>query len=228
MSKLEICAANPASVRIAAENGADRVELCSALSLDGLTPSAGMIEYAVSFDSLKVHVLIRPREGNFAYTPDEISLMVRDIETARHLGADGVVIGALRHDGTIDTEACRRMISAAGDMSVTFHRAFDTVPDPFTALEDIISLGCSRVLTSGQARTAAEGIDLLAALHRKAAGRIIILAGAGVNPDNAVTILRDGLADELHGSLSEVATDGQRISSPAQIRKVCKTIKNRP
>ncbi len=216
---LEICAANPESVRIAAENGADRVELCSALSLDGLTPSVGLIDYALTFKGLRVHVLIRPREGDFVYSPEEVDVMVRDIEAARRLGAHGVVIGALNADGTLCMDVCRRLMKAAGGMDVTFHRAFDIVPDPFAALEQVIGLGCTRILTSGQAKSAEEGLTMLARLHDAARGRIRILAGAGVGPHNVARIIAEGKADEVHGSLSCTVGD-RRVTSPDLVKDV--------
>lgn len=196
--KLEICTGDPAGINAAVKGGADRVELCSGLSEGGLTPSGAMIKYSV--ERIPTNVLIRPRGGDFVYTPDELSVMAADIDGAVKMGAKGVVIGVLTPDGRVDTQACRRLLAHARGLSNTFHRAFDLTADPFEALEEIIALGFSRVLTSGQASTASEGADLLAELHRKAAGRIIILAGAGVNPGNAPELLRRSQADELHAS----------------------------
>lgn len=200
--KLEVCTGDIDSVKAAIEGGADRVELCSALEVGGITPSAGMMAMAVRMcrGKVAVHILIRPREGDFVYTPDEVSIMVNDIRAARQLGTDGVVIGALNTNGTIDIEACRLMMDAARGMSVSFHRAFDLCKNPFEALEEIIGLGCDRILTSGQAPTAIDGADLLARLGNEAKGRIILLAGSGVNPLNAMTILRESGVHELHAS----------------------------
>lgn len=197
---LEVCAGDIDSVYAAAEGGAARVELCSALGEGGVTPSIGFIREARKVPELGLNVLIRPRGGDFVYTPEEVDCMVSDIEECRKAGADAVVIGALTPEGDIDMAACRRMMEAAGEMSVTFHRAFDMCRDAHKGLEDIISLGCDRVLTSGQAPSAAQGVGMLAELHRQAAGRIVIMAGAGVNASNASMILRDGHADELHAS----------------------------
>lgn len=198
--KLEVCCADLASVRAAVEGGAQRVELCQALGLDGLTPSAGMIEEAVGM-GIHVQVLIRPREGNFIYSSDEVACMERDIRHARQLGAGGVVIGALLEDGSIDRETVRRLVGEAEDLSITFHRAFDVCTKPEKALEEIIDLGCHRLLTSGQAQTAEQGIPLLRRLVQQSAGRLIIMPGAGVNAGNAHRILAETGAHEIHGSL---------------------------
>lgn len=197
---LEVCAGDIESVAAAAAGGAYRVELCSALGEGGVTPSVGFIKKAVEVPKLKVHVLIRPRGGDFVYTADEVDAMVTDIEMCKSMGVDGVVIGALTPDGDIDIEASRRMIAAAGNMSVTFHRAFDLCRYPMKALEEIISLGCDRILTSGQAASALEGVDLLKNLVEQANGRIIILAGGGVNPSNAAEILSKSKTSEIHAS----------------------------
>lgn len=197
---IEVCAGTIGSVLAAHRGGADRVELCSALSEGGLTPSAGMIRMAKECEGLKVHVLIRPRSGDFVYSIPEVRTMELDILNARQLGADGVVIGALTADGDIDLPVCRRLADAARGMSITFHRAFDVCRRPYEALEQIISLGCDRLLTSGQASTAEEGIPVLGRLVRQSAGRIIIMPGSGVNPRNALHILRETGATEIHGS----------------------------
>lgn len=197
---LEICAGDVGSVRAAAAGGAARVELCSALSEGGITPSAALIEYAVSMDKLRTHVLIRPRTGDFLYDADEVAVMERDIAMAVELGAHGVVIGALTPGGDVDMAVCRRLVSAARGRSVTFHRAFDRCRDASSALEDIISLGCDRVLTSGQAPVALEGAETLRRLVDQAAGRICIMPGSGVSPHNAAEILRKSGATEIHAS----------------------------
>lgn len=197
---LEVCCADLQSVRAAVAGGAHRVELCQALGLDGLTPSAGMIETAVGM-GIHVQVLIRPREGDFVYDRDEVLCMQRDIRHARRLGAGGVVIGALRPDGSIDEETTRRLVGEAEGMSITFHRAFDVCAHPGEALEQIISLGCHRLLTSGQAPSAEQGIPMLRRLVKQASGRIIIMPGAGVTPKNAGRILSETGAREIHGSL---------------------------
>ena len=198
--KLEVCCADLQSVRAAIEGGAHRIELCQALGLDGLTPSAGMIESAVD-TGIPVQVLIRPREGNFVYSKDEVLCMQRDIRQVLRIGAAGVVIGALKPDGSIDEETVHRLADEAEGLGITFHRAFDVCAQPEEALEKIISLGCHRLLTSGQAPTAEQGIPLLKRLVELSAGRIVIMPGAGVNAQNAHHILSETGAKEIHGSL---------------------------
>lgn len=211
--KLEVCCADLPSLRAAVAGGAQRVELCQALDVDGLTPSAGMIKMAVN-SGIAVHVLIRPRSGNFVYSEDEVDCMIYDIQMARKLGAHGVVIGALTPEGDVDIQACHRMVEAAGDrMHITFHRAFDVCRNPEEALLEIYALGCDRVLTSGQAKSAEEGIGLLRELvaesrqfePRKGCGvrgsDLFIMPGAGVSPKNATRIIKETGATEIHGSL---------------------------
>lgn len=200
MRKLEVCCGDLQSVCAAIEGGAHRVELCEALELDGLTPSEAMMESAIGM-GIPVQVLIRVREGDFVYNKEEVCKMQHDIRIARELGAAGVVIGALMPDGSIDEDAIHRMMNEAEGLSVTFHRAFDVCRNPEEALEKIISLGCHRLLTSGQAPTAEQGIPMLKKLVGQADGRIIIMPGAGVNPQNVSRILEETGAIEIHGSL---------------------------
>lgn len=211
---LEVCCGDLLSVQAAVEGGAHRIELCQALELDGLTPSEAMMESAIAM-GVPVQVLIRPREGNFVYSKDEVLCMLHDIRRARRLGVNGVVIGALKHDGSIDEDVVRCLVEEAEGLSITFHRAFDVCTHPEEALEQIISLGCHRLLTSGQASTAEQGIPLLRDLVKQSAGRIIIMPGAGVNPLNACRILSETGAKEIHGSLRK---NGH--TDPALVRAV--------
>jgi len=197
---LEVCCGDLQSVRAAVAGGAERVELCRALDLDGLTPSAAMIEEAVG-TGIPVQVLIRPRAGGFVYEEAEVQTMLSDICQARRLGANGVVIGALKADGSIDEATTGRLAEEAEGMSITFHRAFDVCARPTEALEQIITLGCHRLLTSGQAPTAEQGIPMIRQLVEQSEGRLIIMPGAGVNPGNARRILTETGATEIHGSL---------------------------
>ena len=197
---LEVCAGDNESVHAAARGGAQRVELCSALADGGITPSTGFLRQALEVPEVKVHVLIRPRGGDFLYTPQEVEAMTDDIVAAREAGAHGVVIGALTPEGDIDLPACRKMMEAAAGMNVTFHRAFDLCRDPFEALDQIIALGCNRLLTSGQSASALEGAPMLRQLVDRAAGRLVILAGGGVSPQNAAEILRLSGTHEVHAS----------------------------
>lgn len=211
---LEVCAGDIQSVAAAARGGAQRVELCSALSDGGVTPSTGFIRKALEVEGLTVHVLIRPRGGDFLYSPAEVEAMTDDIVAARETGAHGVVIGALTRDGNIDLDACKKMVEAAAGMNITFHRAFDLCRDPFTALDQIIALGCNRLLTSGQAASAIEGVDLLRQLVERADGRLTILAGGGVSPENAAEIIRRSGTNEVHASARHTIKSAMRYRKP--------------
>ncbi|MBO7342769.1 MAG: copper homeostasis protein CutC [Alistipes sp.] len=201
MRIIEVCCSSLGEAREAAAGGARRIELCSAITCGGVTPSHGTIEAIAQANlNIDINVLIRPREGGFCFTEDEITTMCRDIEFCRKTGVHGVVIGALTHDGEIDIEACKRMIEAAGELSITFHRAFDVCRDPHKALDQIISLGCDRLLTSGQKPSAELGTELLAELVKQAAERIIIMPGAGINPQNIALIEQKTAATEFHST----------------------------
>ncbi len=208
---LEICAGSWDSVLAARDGGADRVELCSGLAEGGLTPSLGLIRAACRLDGLKVHVLIRPRGGDFLYTETEVALMEDDIRSAIDAGADGVVVGSLTPDGDVDTLQLRRWVAAAGGRNVTFHRAFDLCRQPEQALQDIADCGCNRLLTSGQADKAINGLPLLAQLVAQAGDRLSIMPGSGVNAANAVSILTATGAHELHASARRTVMSQMRF-----------------
>ncbi|MGE5561638.1 MAG: copper homeostasis protein CutC [Chloroflexota bacterium] len=199
--KLEVCVDSVESALAAEAGGADRIELgADLLRTGGITPSLGLLAAVLEAVTLPVHVLIRPRGGDFCYTDTEFAIMKRDLETVRSLGAAGVVTGILRPDGGIDRTRMAELVSIARPLSVTFHRAFDLAADPLRALEDVIALGCDRLLTSGQERTASEGRDLLAKLVVQAAGRIVIMPGAGVSEENIAELARTVGAREYHSS----------------------------
>ena len=195
---LECCVGSPLSAVNAELGGAARVELCSALELGGLTPSHGSIKLAREKTGIPLFVLIRPHGGGFHYNPIELDLMKNDITTARELGADGIVLGALREDGSIDSEASAGLIEAAAGASITFHRAFDSTPDPLAALETLCELGVDRILTSGRAPRAEDGTELLRRLQQAAADRIGILPGGGINHENCRQIIELSGAGEIH------------------------------
>lgn len=200
-SKIEICANSVESAVKAQEGGAYRVELCAGIPEGGTTPSFGDIRMARQLlQQTKLHVIIRPRGGDFLYSHLEQEIMLHDIKVARQLGADGVVFGCLTADGSVDVPAMKKLMNAVGDMNVTFHRAFDMCRNPKEALEQIIELGCTRILTSGQEETALQGVPLLKELIEQADGRIIIMPGCGVNPDNILQIAEDTGATEFHFS----------------------------
>lgn len=183
--RFEVCANSVESCMMAQNGGADRVELCAGIPEGGTTPSYGEIKTARRLlTSTRLHVIIRPRGGDFLYTPLQLERMFADISMCKELGADGVVFGCLTKDGEVDMDANRRLMQCAEGMSVTFHRAFDMCRNPQKALEDIISLGFDRILTSGQQPDALSGAPLLQELNKQAAGRIILLAGCGVNENN--------------------------------------------
>lgn len=203
--KFEICANSVESCLAAQEGGADRVELCAGIPEGGTTPSYGEIKLARKLlTKTKLHVIIRPRGGDFLYTPLELERMEEDIRICRELGVDGVVFGCLTEEGEIDRETNRRLVELARPMSVTFHRAFDRTADPMKALEDIISLGCNRILTSGQQPKAIDGISLLAQLEKKLKEYplppIQLLAGSGVNEENIRQIFDATGIHEYHFS----------------------------
>lgn len=198
--KIEICANSVLSCLAARDGGADRVELCAGIPEGGTTPSAGMIRSARESVDIGLNVIIRPRGGDFLYSDEEIGEMLYDIAVAREYGADGLVFGCLTPEGDIDMQSMGRLMDAAGDTPVTFHRAFDHARDPHDALEKIISLGCRRILTSGQKASADMGCGLLASLVAESGGRIAIMPGCGVNASNICHIATATGAREFHFS----------------------------
>ena len=211
MYRFEICANGVESCMAAQDGGADRVELCANIPEGGTTPSYGEIKVARRLlTQTRLHVIIRPRGGNFVYSELEAERMLEDIEVCRQLGVNGVVFGALTNEGDVDVPLCQRLMEAARGMSVTFHRAFDRTRDPHQALEDIITLGCDRILTSGQQPTAEEGIALLKELHEQALGRIILLAGSGVNENNIRRIQHETGIHEFHFSARETIGENDK------------------
>jgi len=200
MPVFEICIDSVAGVRAAVEAGAARVELCAALIEGGLTPSIGVIRRAVAVADgrLKVHVIIRPRGGDFLYSEDEFAAMREDIGAAKAAGAAGVVIGLLDAEAHIDEARTAALIAAARPLSVTFHRAFDVSRDPLASLDALIRLGVDRLLTSGQEPGVVEGAPLIRRLISHAAGRIVVMPGGDITPRNAARIAADTGAEEFH------------------------------
>ncbi len=196
--KFEVCAVNIQSALAAQAAGAYRIELCSGIDVGGLTPSIGMIRQVVQALEIEVHVLIRPREGDFCYNEAELAIMRDDIRACREAGAQGVVIGALTATGELDLPKMQAMIAAAAGLEVTCHRAFDYTADPAVALEQLITLGIHRVLSSGQAATAYEGRFLLQKVVEQATGRIEIMPGAGISAKNIRTIVETTGAQSFH------------------------------
>ena len=201
----EICVDSTAGVRIAKAAGADRVELCADLLEGGITPSRGAIRQARAIADIGLHVIIRPRGGDFLFDDDEFAIMQFDIETAKTEGADGVVIGLLTAAGEVDTARTSELISLARPLSVTFHRAFDMTPAPFEALETLIRLGVDRVLTSGQEATVLEGLSLIGELVRRAGSRIVVMPGGGITSRNVERIVTAAKPKEIHFAALEPA-----------------------
>jgi copper homeostasis protein len=199
---LEVCANSVTSALAAQEGGAVRVELCENLYEGGTTPSHGEILLARKLLHIKLYVLIRPRGGDFLYTGLEYEIMSADIRYCIEAGCDGIVIGMLNADGTIDKKRCSDLVQIAKQwgVGVTFHRAFDMCIDIDQALEDIIEIGCERILTSGGKSTAMEGATIIANLIKKAAGRIIIMPGSGINENNVTDLVHFTGATEIHSS----------------------------
>lgn len=211
---LEVAANSLASALAAQAGGAGRVELCSALELGGLTPSHASIAMVRERLRIPLYVLIRPRAGDFLYNDDECEAMRRDIETCAALGCDGVVLGVLDADGGVDMQRCYELIAAAGHLGVTFHRAFDLVRDPRRALEDVIALGCERVLTSGGQASALEGAALIRGLIEQASSRIALMPGAGVTVDNLAALASATGAREFHASAKRQLASAMRHRPP--------------
>lgn len=198
----EACCTSPEAVRAAARTGAQRIELCERLDVGGVTPSEALLREVLAASALPVNVLVRPRGGDFIYSEEEVRQMLESIRLCAALGANGVVVGALTPDGRVDLPVMRRLVDAAREagLSVTFHRAFDETADPLAALEDVIALGCDRLLTSGHAPDALAGRALIGELVRRAGTRLTVMAGCGVRPGNIAAIARDSGAPEFHSS----------------------------
>jgi copper homeostasis protein len=198
---LEVAVASLDDARVAHAAGADRLELNSALELGGLTPSPALIESACAL-GVPTIVMVRPRPGGFVYSDAEFDTLLRDAEFALRRGAAGVAFGCLRLDRTIDRSRAARIVELAGPAQTVFHRAFDVTPEPFAALETLIELGLTRILTSGQAATALLGASLIKRLIERAGGHIEILPGGGIRAENVDALLAQTAAGQFHGSFS--------------------------
>lgn len=217
--KYEVCVESQPGVKAAVLAGADRVELCRDLAVGGLTPGPGAIEEALSTagHNLRVHVLVRSRPGDFVYSVDELDTMVEQVEAARLAGAHGIVVGALCPDGRVDERATATLMAAARPASVTFHRAFDEVRDPYASYEQLALLGVDRVLTAGGRPSALEGAELLRSLVDRSAGGPIVLVGGGATAVNAAELVRRTGARELHFS-------GRRAAGPPSAKATSETM----
>lgn len=231
---LEICANSYQSAKNAQDAGAKRIELCSELSIGGITPSYGLIKQVIDELDIETFILIRPRSGNFCYTDDEFEIIKKDIKTCKDLGCDGIVSGILNPDNSIDIERTQELIKLSEPLAFTFHRAFDVVPNPKEALEQLIDLGVERVLTSGQHLKAIDGLDILKALQHQSQNRITVLVGSGVSSKNA-KVFKDAGFDEIHASASKITNTEssdyfgntpQTVSSITEIKAILKVINN--
>lgn len=211
--QLEICVDSTEGALAAARGGADRIELCADLAVGGTTPDPQLFLRIRELTDIRVHVMIRPRSGDFCYTDEEFEIMLREVRQFRDLGAEGMVSGILLPDGALDTERMKKLCDAAGGMSKTLHRAFDLAADPEKTLEDAADLGMDIILTSGTAESAVKGIPVLSRLERQAKGRILVMAGAGVNAGNMEEIYdRTGIR-AFHMSA------GSTVPSPMRFRR---------
>ena len=208
MVTIEVCIDSVASAINAERGGAQRVELCDNLFEGGTTPSAGCIAVVRQQIAIGLQVIIRPRGGDFLYDDLEFAMMKHDIQVAKDQGADGVVIGLLTPQGRIDRDRTHQLIELARPMNVTFHRAFDMTADPFQALDDLIELGVERILTSGQKATAWEGVSLIEELVKRAADRVIIMPGGGINEGNIAALVQQTKVSECHVSGRKTINSG--------------------
>ena len=221
--KLEVIAFNIESCVLAQQSGAHRIELCDNPGEGGTTPSIGIIKAARAKIIIELFPIIRPRGGDFLYSDDESDIMKEDILQCKKIGCDGVVIGLLNADGTIDKTRTSQLVNLAYPMCVTFHRAFDRANDPFKAMEDIIESGCERILTSGQQPTASEGIELITALIKQADERIIIMPGSGLRSDNITSIAKQSGAVEFHSSARTTIDSNMSFNNP-NMKEQLKTV----
>lgn len=209
---VEICVENIKSVENAISGGAYRVEACSALELGGLTPSIGFVEHALSYNKIKVNVLIRPVAGNFVYTDEEFEIMCYDIKRFKEIGVNGIVSGILTKNGDVDIERSLKLIELSKPLEFTFHRAFDNCRNPHKAIKDIISIGADRILTSGQQQNVTKGMQQIIDFQKEYGNLIKIMPGGGVNKDNAQILLDNGIK-ELHLSAGKFYPDNSYVNS---------------
>ena len=214
---LEICCDSVQSAIFAEKGGADRIELCENLDQGGVSPSAGKIILCKKYLQIPIFVLIRPRKADFYYNNLELESMIKNIQLAKELGADGIVSGCLKVDGTIDTQQTKLLIEAAAPLPFTFHRAFDRTPNPEKALEQLTKIGVARILTSGQKNAAVEGKDLIAKLAHQAGDDIIIMVGGKVRPENIDILKQIPHLNEFHSSAKKTVQSRTSIIGTAQL-----------
>lgn len=212
---IEIATSDFLTTQSAVEGGADRIELCANLAEGGTTPSYGHIKKCREAFDVLIYPIIRLRGGDFLYTNDEFEIMLQDVKLCKQLGCDGVVIGLLNSDGSIDIKRTSQLIEAAYPMGITFHRAFDRCRDPFEAMEQLIQIGCERILTSGQRPAAPDGVELIAQLNKAADERIIIMPGSGVRKENIKMLAEQTGCAEFHSSLRGKTQSKMEFVHPA-------------
>jgi copper homeostasis protein len=212
---IEIATSDFLTTKAAVEGGADRIELCANLAEGGTTPSYAHIKKCREAFAVALFPIIRPRGGDFLYTKDEFEIMKIDVQLSKQLGCEGVVIGLLNMDGTIDVARTGELVELAYPLEVTFHRAFDRCKDPFVALEELIDVGCQRILTSGQKPGVGEGFELIAELNKKADDRIVIMPGSGVRKDNIKMLADKTGCVEFHSSLRGKLKSAMQFIHPA-------------
>lgn len=211
---IEVCVDSVASAVAAERGGAQRVELCSDLLEGGVTPSLGLLEAVRAKISIGINPIIRPRAGDFYYSEEEFDVMCRDVEAAKNSGADGIVLGILDPSGRVDIARTRQLIDLARPLSATFHRAFDMSADLLLSLEDVCAAGADRLLTSGGEQSCLQGIDTISQLVQAAGGRIAIMAGGSIGPENVATIIERTGVKEIHVGLASARP------SPMQYRNL--------
>jgi copper homeostasis protein len=212
---IEIATSDFTTTQSAVEGGADRIELCANLAEGGTTPSYGQLKKCREAFTVSLYPIIRPRGGDFLYTDEEFEIMLHDVRLCKELNCDGIVIGLLNADGTIDIKRTAKLVDAAYPLGVTFHRAFDRCRDPFEAMEQLIEMGCERILTSGQQPAAPDGVTLIAQLNKAADERIIIMPGSGVRKDNIKMLAEKTGCMEFHSSLRGKANSKMEFIHPA-------------
>ena len=212
---IEIATTDFSTTKNALEGGANRIELCAALSDGGTSPTFGTIKKCRELFDAQLFPIIRPRPGDFLYSDEEFEIMISEVTLSKELGCDGIVIGLLDADGTINLKRTAKLISIAYPMEVTFHRAFDRCKNPFEAMEQLIEIGCQRILTSGQQPMAPQGVDLIAALVKSADERIVIMPGSGVRKENIKDLAQKTGAVEFHSSLRDTQKGSMQFIHPA-------------
>lgn len=212
---VEIATSDFITTAAAVAGGAHRIELCANLAEGGVTPSQGTIRQCREQFTVLLYPIIRPRGGDFLYTDDEFHIMLHDVQYCKHMGCDGIVIGLLNADGSIDVKRTAALVEAAYPLGVTFHRAFDRCKDPLEALEQLISIGCERILTSGQKPAAPDAVELIASLNKIADDRIIIMPGSGVRKDNVRELADKTGCVEFHSSLRGKTKSKMQFIHPA-------------